>query len=260
MTVILITGCSSGFGRGAALALAGRGETVIATVRDPAARRALQHQGPNGGLEVITLDVTDAKARDTAVRALLDRYGQIDVLINNAGILSFGPLEALGEQDLRAQFETNLFAAVAMMLAVLPGMRSRRSGRIVNVTSVAAFGVRPFMTGYAATKHALDALSLGMDRELRSFDIRVTSVAAIAFATGIGRQEPDRDTPYGDAPLRLFEQWRDRMSRRTDLTPVVEAIVEAATASSPRGRYLVAPGETMFDEIFAAKERFDGAS
>jgi NAD(P)-dependent dehydrogenase (short-subunit alcohol dehydrogenase family) len=90
------------------------------------------------------------------------------IQIGARGILSFGPLETLGEEDLRSQFETNVFAAFAMMMAVVPAMRARRSGRIVNVTSVAAFGVRLFMTGYAATKHALDAISNGLDREQSS--------------------------------------------------------------------------------------------
>jgi NAD(P)-dependent dehydrogenase (short-subunit alcohol dehydrogenase family) len=261
LSIILITGCSSGFGRGAALALARRGESVIATVRDAAARVALQDEAARSGtdLEVVELDITDPRSRDACLADAHDRHGRLDVLINNAGILSFGPLESLGEADLRSQFETNVFAAVALMLAVLPGMRTARSGRIVNVTSVAAFGVRPFMTGYAATKHALDAISSGMDRELRHFDIRVTSVAAIAFLTRIARTRPDVNTPYGEAPMHSFEQFQERIQRRTDIAPAVEAIVEAATAAAPKHRYLVAPGEAAFDEIFAAKERFDGA-
>ena len=257
MTVVLITGCSSGFGLAAARALALRGETVVATVREPARMAPLV--GASGKLEVVSLDVNDARSRKAAVDGMLTRYGRIDVLINNAGIFSFGATESLGEADLRALFETNVFAAFAMMAAALPGMRERRSGRIVNVTSVAAFGARPYMSGYSASKHAMDALSSGMDHELRSFGVRIVTVAPAAFATSIVRRQPDPGTPYGNAPSRHFDAFLQRMQSRPDISPVTEAIVEAATACEPRRRYIVAPGDPAFDALAAEKERLENS-
>jgi NAD(P)-dependent dehydrogenase (short-subunit alcohol dehydrogenase family) len=255
MSVILITGCSSGFGLGAAIALVRRGETVVAGVRDLA--KAAPLRAAHGNLEVLALDVTDAQARRDAVEHVLARHGRIDVLINNAGIFSFGPAECLGEADLRTLFETNVFAAFGMMTAVLPGMRERRSGRIVNVTSVSAFGTPPFMSGYSASKHALDAMSSGMDFELKAFNIRVTSVAAAAFVTSIVRSRPDPATAYGEAPSRHFENFLQRMRSRPDPAPVIESIVEAATVPDPKRRYVVAPGDSGFDVLVAEKERVE---
>lgn len=259
MSVVLITGCSSGFGLGAALALARRGETVIATVRDLTRGRSLWSAEAMPPIDVVELDVTDPESRRTAIGHAQETYGHIDVLINNAGIFSFGAAETLGEDDLRALFETNLFGAFAMTQAVLPGMRARRAGRIVNVTSLAAFATRPFMTGYCATKHALEAMTAGLDGELAPFGIRSVSVAAAAFATGIVRSAPDPGSPYGEAPIRFFSGFRARMQSRPDITPVVEAIVDAATSPMPRRRYLVAPDGPALDALVAEKERIEGA-
>lgn len=259
MATILITGASSGFGFASALALARRGETVIATVRDMAKAAPLRAAGAGLKLDIVELEVTDPASRRVAIDQAMARHGWIDVLINNAGVFSFGPAEMLGEADLRAQFETNVFAPFAMTATVLPKMRARRTGRIVNVTSVAAFGVRPFMSGYSASKHALDAISSGMDRELAAFNVRVVSVGMVAFVTNIARSTPAGDTPYGDAPVRAFRAFKTRMHDLPDLTPAVDAIVEAATSEEPKRRYLVAPNETRFDAVVAEKEKLENA-
>jgi NAD(P)-dependent dehydrogenase (short-subunit alcohol dehydrogenase family) len=259
MPVVLITGCSSGFGLGAALAFARRGETVVATVRDIAKADLLQQAAGGANIDVVALDVTDPRSRAAAIEDVEARHGRIDVLVNNAGIFSFGPAETLGEADLRAMFEANVFGAFAMMMAVLPGMRARRSGRVVNVSSAAALAVRPFMTGYAATKHALDAITTGLDGELRPFNIRVTSVCPVSFVTSIVRATPATDTPYGDLPTHLFEEFIAGMQSRPDPSPAVAAIVEAATAADPLSRYLVAPQIVAFDAIVAAKEQLESA-
>lgn len=259
MATILITGASSGFGFASALALARRGDTVIATMRDATKAEPLRSAGAGLPLDVIELDVTDPESRRAAIDEASTRHGPIDVLINNAGIFSFGPAELLGEADLRTQFETNVFAPFAMTAAMLPKMRARRGGRIVNVTSVAAFGVRPFMTGYSASKHALDAISAGMDHEVSRFNVRVVSVAMVAFATNIARSAPAANTPYGETPIRSFENFKTRMQGLSDLTPAVDAIVEAATAPAPKRRYLVTPNQTRFDAVVAEKEKLEDA-
>lgn len=259
MAIILITGCSSGFGLHSALALARRGETVVATVRDIAKARPIAESDVGSKIDVVTLDVTDARSRETAVAGVLARHGRIDVLVNNAGIFTFGPAETLGEASLRELFEANVFGVFAMTMAVLPGMRERRAGRIVNVSSAGAFGVRPFMTGYCASKHALDALTSGMDGELAAFNIRVMSVAPVSYVTNIVRSEPDGHSPYGDAPLRYFNDFITAMRQRTDFSPVTDAIIEAATAAEPQRRYLVAPPGNPFEAIVAAKNVLENA-
>jgi len=263
MSVTLITGCSSGFGRGAAVALARRGGTVIATMRDTAKAGPLREAAAAAGVDVAIapLDVTNPGSRERAVADVVARHGQIDVLINNAGICSIGASELLGEDNLREQFETNVFAVYALTAAVLPHMRARRSGRIVNVSSVAAFFAPKYMMGYAASKHALDALSVEMDLELKDFNVRVTSVAPVGFGTALSSNvpPPPLEPVYGDAPRKSYDDWAALLGRRTDLSPVVDAIVEAATTPNPRQRYLVkaSPAPLPFEPIIGEKARFD---
>jgi len=263
MLVSLITGCSSGFGLGAAVALAGRGETVVATMRDTAKAGPLREAARAAGVDVVIapLDVTDPSSRERAVAEVITKYGQIDVLINNAGICSIGASELLGEANLRDQFETNVFAVYALTAAVLPGMRARRSGRIVNVSSVAAFFAPKYMMGYAATKHALDALSAEMDLELKDFNVRVTSVAPVGFGTTLSSNVPPPpiEPVYGDGPRKVYDDWVALLGKRSDISPVVDAIVEAATTPDPRLRYLVkaSPAPLPFEPIVVEKERFD---
>jgi NAD(P)-dependent dehydrogenase (short-subunit alcohol dehydrogenase family) len=263
MPITLITGCSSGFGLAAAVALAKRGATVVATMRDTSKagplRRAAQEAGAD--LSIAALDVTDPSSRKRAVADVLAKYGRIDVLINNAGICSIGAAELLGEDNLRNQFETNVFAVYALTAAVLPGMRERRSGRIVNVSSVAAFFAPKHMMAYAATKHALDAISVEMDLELKAFNVRVTSVAPVGFGTALSTNVPPPpvEPVYGDGPRKSYDGWTALLGKRSDISPVVDAIVEAATAPSPRQRYLVkaSPAPLPFEPIIIEKERFD---
>lgn len=260
MAIILITGCSSGFGLAAALAFARRGDTVIATVRDLARSRPLWQADLASRIDVLELDINDPAARVSAVSHALTTYGRIDVLVNNAGTFSFGPTEFAGEAGLRDQFEANVFGSFAMLVAVVPHMRQRGGGRIVNVTSAGAFGVRPFMTAYAASKHAMDAISSGMDGELRPFNIRVTSVAPVSFVTNIVRGEPGHDTLYGALPGQAFARFIGMMKQRPDLTPVVDAIIEASTVAEPKLRYLVAPPGSPAEAVISAKDTLDQLS
>jgi NAD(P)-dependent dehydrogenase (short-subunit alcohol dehydrogenase family) len=263
MSVTLITGCSSGFGLGAAVALAKRGGTVVATMRNTAKAGPLRKAAGAAGVDVVVapLDVTDSSSRARAVAEVVARYGQIDVLINNAGLCSIGASEMLGEDNLRDQFETNVFAVYALTAAVLPGMRARRSGRIVNVSSVAAFFAPKYMMAYAATKHALDALSAEMDLELKEFNVRVTSVAPVGFGTALSSNVPPPpvEPVYGDGPRKSYDDWVALLGKRSDISPVVDAIVDAATTPNPRLRYLVkaSPTPLPFESIVMEKERFD---
>jgi NAD(P)-dependent dehydrogenase (short-subunit alcohol dehydrogenase family) len=252
VSVVLITGCSSGFGRAAALAFAARGDQVVATMRNTAKAAGLDD---TDGITVDQLDVVDAESRAGAVARTLDRFGRIDVLVNNAGVSALGPAEEIPEDVMREQFEINFFGPFALMREVLPSMRANHTGRIVNVTSIGALMTSGFYSDYCATKHALDAISLGMDIELQQFGIRVATVVPGGFTTSMVSNLIDTqkaDTLY-PRYARTLEEYKGRMSGKEDLSPVTDAIVAAAIDPEPRARYLVGSGSaemlrTIVDE------------
>ncbi len=243
MAIVVITGCSSGFGLGAAVAFAQHGDTVVATMRDLARDQGLRSAVDAAGvsLDIEQLDVTDVVSRNNAIERVLEKHGRIDTLINNAGIADVEATEEIADERVREMFETNFFGPFALMRAVLPAMRERRAGRIVNVTSVAAIVNFPFLNLYGATKHALDGLSAGMDIELKPFGIRVVTVVPAGFGTPVTANagRPRAQSAYGEAPRAFHERWSANLATNTDIMPVTEAIVEAATAPDPRQRYLV---------------------
>jgi NADP-dependent 3-hydroxy acid dehydrogenase YdfG len=169
---VLVTGCSTGIGRAVARELKLAGHRPFATARkiDTLAELAVE------GIETLPLDVDDAKSVAAAVGAVTERAGGIDVLVNNAGVNSFGPLMELGVDEVRAVFETNVVGLVAMTKAVFPGMAQRRSGRIVNVGSVVGLLPTPFAAAYCASKAAVHMLSEVLRMEAAPFDVDVVVV------------------------------------------------------------------------------------
>jgi NAD(P)-dependent dehydrogenase (short-subunit alcohol dehydrogenase family) len=250
MAVVLITGCSSGFGRAAAIGFAERGDQVIATMRDP--ERSLAPGATAEGLDRVAnvtidrLDIVDEASRGAAVERALDRFGRIDVLVNNAGISALGATEEMPDEIFRHQFETNFFGPWQLIKQVLPSMRANETGRIVNVTSIGAQMTSGFYSAYCATKHALDGLSAGLDIELQQWGIRCVTVVPGGFNTSMAsnrvRDAVRPESTYVRAAAAI-EAYEDRMDRAsTDLTPVTEAIIAAATDPEPRLRYLVGSG------------------
>jgi NAD(P)-dependent dehydrogenase (short-subunit alcohol dehydrogenase family) len=251
MAVVLITGCSSGFGLAITLAFARRGDDVVATVRDPSRATELRARVAAEGLATVSierLDVTDGGSIETAVAEALRRHGRIDVLANNAGVGVVGALEVIDDATLRSVLDTNLFGAVNVTRAVLPQMRAQRSGRIIFTNAIGGILTTAYLGAYCASKHALDCIAAVFDLELRPFGIRVSSVYPSAFQTAMA----DNIQPlFGEAgsgsayEATAREYYAGLMSRvrngPTDLSPVVDAVLEAATAAEPRLRYLVAP-------------------
>jgi NAD(P)-dependent dehydrogenase (short-subunit alcohol dehydrogenase family) len=241
-SVVLITGCSSGFGLACALAFAERGDHVVATMRDVA--RAGELQG-RADIAVRELDVTRPETIKRTIEQTLRDEGRVDVLVNNAGIAAVGALEVVPDGLLRDVFETNVFGALAVTRAVLPSMRRERSGRIVFMSAIGGLLNTPYLGAYCATKHTIDCLAATLDIELRPFGIRVSSVLPSAFHTGIAANlqavfgegtayEPPTRTYHAGLTSRI-------LGGPSDLSPVVEAVLEAATAEDPQPRYLVAP-------------------
>lgn len=181
MANVLITGCSSGFGLEAALVFARHGDRVLATMRNPDDGAALARTARDEQLtlELLRLDVGDGASIASALAAA----GPIDVLVNNAGIELRSSIEDASEEDVRRQFDTNVFGPLRLIRAVLPGMRARRSGTIVNVSSIAGIVARPYGGLYAASKHALEAISEALHFEVQPFGVRVVLIEPGQFAT-----------------------------------------------------------------------------
>jgi len=233
--VVLITGCSSGIGRLTAELFAKRGWSVSATSRRPETIAA------SGNMSAFRLDVRDEESIAAAVAATVDRYGTIDVLVNNAGYGLFGPLEGATTAQLEAQFRTNVLGPAAVIRHVLPVMRERRSGTIVNVSSLAGRMATPFMSAYHASKFALEGLSESLRYELSLYGIRVKLVEPAHFRTDFMERSLQRTSHAAyDVQFENYMGW----VKKEDATapapqPVAEAIYRAANDDSAKLRYPV---------------------
>lgn len=239
MATVLITGCSSGFGRATALEFARRGDQVFASVRNPEAVSGLREQVAKESLPVtiLRLDVTDDTSVLKGVERVQEEADAIDVLVNNAGISHYGTVELMPWDWFREMFDTNFFGAVRMIRAVLPSMRARRAGTIINVSSAA--GRIPgigFVSAYSATKHALCNLSEALAMEVEPFNIRVVSIEPGWHRTDIvdkGRVVLDPESPYAALESAEYSSEQAAVAAAADPTIVASAIVEAATARGP---------------------------
>ncbi|BDU22586.1 oxidoreductase [Dyella sp. GSA-30] len=204
---LFITGVSSGFGRAFALAALAAGHRVIGTVRHSDA--AADFSALAEGAHAFVLDVTDNAAIPEVVAKAEQLAGPIDVLVNNAGYGHEGILEESPLDEMRRQFEVNVFAAVAMIKAVLPGMRERRRGHIVNITSMGGFITMPGIAYYCGSKFALEGISEVLAKEVAPFGVKVTAVAPGSFRTDwAGRSMVRAERSIGDYDA-LFNPIRD---------------------------------------------------
>jgi len=237
MAVVLITGCSSGFGLATALAFARRGDRVWATMRNLADSGDLSAAANAEHLEIATLplDVTDEASVEATVGHVLEVEGHIDVLVNNAGVAHMGAVEALGIEDAWHVFDTNVFGQVRMIQAVLPQMRERGEGAIVNVSSMAGrLPGSPANWAYAASKHAAGSLSDSLAEEVRQFGIRVVCIEPGFYATSVtrkGRPLPPA-SPYRDLEHHVAHWLHANVEAGGDPAEVAEAIVVAASDTS----------------------------
>ena len=168
--VALVTGASSGIGQASALALAGAGFEVVGTSRDTS------RVAPLDGVTFLDLDVASDASAAAAVRQVVERFGRIDVLVNNAGVGLTGAAEETSVAQAQAVFDVNVFGVMRMVREVLPHMRARRRGRIVNLSSVQGFIPAPYMAVYGASKHAIEGYSESLDHEVREYGVRAVLV------------------------------------------------------------------------------------
>ncbi len=230
MKTVLVTGCSSGFGRETASHFLAQGWDVVATMRDPSASTLPS----SDRLRLLPLDVTDAES----IAAAIAQAGPIDVLVNNAGIGWLNAVEGTPMATLRHVFETNTFSTVAMMQAVLPGMRERRTGAIVNVSSSTTFRPLPLLSIYRASKAAVTALTESAALELAQFGIRARVVVpGAAPETSFGSSARAQIAASGGFPEAYAEFAQETMAAMqqhasgqvTTAKDVAEAVFRAAT-------------------------------
>lgn len=252
MKRVLITGCSTGIGRATALELTRRGYEVIASARRPETLTGLPVTA------MLPLDVDDQASVDAAVAAA----GDIDVLVNNAAWGIAGPIERVPLERTRAMFETNVFGVIRLTQAVVPQMRERGAGAIVNISSGAGRISTPLNGYYAATKHAIEAISEAMYYELGHFRIRVAIVEPGAIATSWDENEEWAgvdSAPYDD----LFRQMRAGDGNLGDGDPlpgpevVAQTIAEAIETAEPKLRW---PVGANIGTVLAARARMDDAT
>ncbi len=261
--VVIITGTSSGLGRAFAQALLEAGFRVVGTVRKPEAALDFEQLRPGAAFARI-LDVTEAPERlASVVEEVEQNVGPVYALINNAGYGHEGTLEESSMEQLRQQFEVNVFGAVAMMKAVLPHMRSRREGRILNVTSMGGLMTMPGLSFYHGSKFALEGISSSLAKEVRPLGIFVTAVEPGMFRTdwaGRSMVRSERTISDYDAVFNPIREARKERSGQQPGDPARagKAIAEFLTATEPPLHLLLGPDalEYVHKELEALRSEF----
>ncbi|HYB70581.1 MAG TPA: SDR family oxidoreductase [Candidatus Bathyarchaeia archaeon] len=246
MPVTLVTGTSTGIGFATALHFARHGHRVVATMRNLAKAGPLEDAARAERLPLVVreLDVTRPASIDSAMAETVATEGPIDVLVNNAGIGGATPLELTPEDEHRAMFEANYWGPIRMIHAVLPSMRERRTGCIVNVTSIAGRVATPNQIAYSASKHALAAASEALAHEVAAFGVRVAIIEPGVIQTAIFQNSAaatryDKNSPYRQIMRRNGKLFAAGFRNPGQPETVARAIWEAVTTDRPRLRYPV---------------------
>ena len=235
--LLLITGVSSGFGRALAQEALATGHQVVGTVRSERAKQAFEALDPAQAVGRV-LDVTDFDAIDGVVAEIEANVGEIDVLVNNAGYGHEGILEESSLAEMRRQFDVNVFGAVAVTKAVLPYMRSRRRGHILNITSMGGFITMPGIAYYCGSKFALEGISEVLGKEVKSFNVHVTAVAPGSFRTDWAGRSMSRSPRSISDYDALFDPIRNARVEKSgqqlgDPAKAARAMLDAIASDTP---------------------------
>ncbi|EJM88420.1 oxidoreductase [Pseudomonas sp. GM60] len=246
----LITGVSSGFGKALATTLLSAGHRVVGTVRNKAARQDFDQLKPGYSFGRL-LDVTHSTTIPGVVADIETTIGAIDVLVNNAGYGHEGLIEESSLEDFRQQFEVNVFGAVAMIKAVLPFMRERRSGHILNITSMGGLTTFPGLGVYHGSKFALEGISETLGKEVRPFGIAVTAIEPGAFRTDwAGRSMVRAERSIGDYDATFDSQRKARLERSGqqagDPLKAALAIMQVVASPTPPAHLLLGRDALQF--------------
>ena len=248
---ILITGASTGIGRATALYFLAKGWNVAATMRNPSTAEGFES---HKRLKLYALDVLDEASIDAAIAKAISDFGRIDVLLNNAGYGALGPMEAATREQVARQFDTNVTGLIAVMQAILPHFRSKKSGTIINVSSIGGRITMPFYSLYHGTKWAVEGLTESLSFELAPLGIKMRLIEPGAIATDFGGRSMDilkKDglSDYDDL-FERFEKARDEaVANSGTALDVAKVIYKAATDRSSRLRYLVGKDAKLFWRI-----------
>ena len=252
--VAFITGTSSGFGMLTAITLAKQGYYVIATMRDLSRKGELSNRAEEAGvtdqLHYMQLDVTDSDEVLTAVHTVIQQYGRIDMLVNNAGFAVVGFIEEVAMEDWRRQMETNLFGLIAVTRAVLPVMREQQSGLIINLSSVSGLSGFPGYAPYAASKFAVEGFTESLRHEMSSFGIRVVLVEPGAYRTpiwnkGLDEIHRNENSPYKQKLDAVLRYSTHASETAPDPQEVADLIGRIAQMRAPRLRYALGKGSRL---------------
>ncbi|MCM4154538.1 SDR family oxidoreductase [Gramella sp. AN32] len=234
--VVFITGASSGIGKSIANYLAEKGFMVYGTSRNPKPDTSLH-------FSLIPLDVTEENTIKSAISSIVEKEGQIDVLINNAGVGITGPIEETPEDEIKKAFETNYFGPLNMIKHVLPVMRNQNVGLIINITSIAGYMGLPYRGIYSATKGALAITTEAYRMELKQFNIKMTNIAPGDFATNIaaGRYHAPllNSSPYKKDYGKTLEIMNEHVDAGKDPDIMAKAVYEVIQTEEPAVHYKV---------------------
>ena len=244
--VVIVTGSSSGIGFESALLLARNGYITYATMRSPEKDASIKAAVQKEGLpiRIVQLDVTDDNSVKNAVDHVISEAGRIDILVNNAGYGLVGALEDLSIEEIKSQYETNLFGLIRVIHAVLPTMRKQRSGRIINLSSGAGIFGYPGGSAYVSTKFAVEGLSESIAYELEPFGIKVILIEPGFIRTNFGnamviaRKAQDSASPYSELMQKTMAGFTELAKNASDAELVASIILDAASNPNPRLRYL----------------------
>jgi len=234
--VVLITGGSSGIGKSIGEFLTLKGYDVFGTSRHPESYTASKFR-------LIRLDVADSTSIANAIQTVIETSGQLDVLINNAGAGITGPIEETPDEEIKRNFETNLFGPINVIKAVLPQMRQQNSGLIINITSIAGYMGLPYRGIYSESKGALELITEAFRMEIKDFNIHMTNLAPGDFATNIaaGRFHAPvtKGSPYETKYGAVLKAIDDDVDSGNDPQLVAKAIYKIINTSNPRIHYKV---------------------
>lgn len=234
--VVFITGASSGIGKAIGEFLHHKNFIVFGTSRNPT-------KVYNSLFPLVQLDVRDSNSIASATAQVIEKAGRIDVLINNAGVGITGPLEEIPLEEIRNNFETNLFGPIEVMKTVLPQMRIQNKGLIINITSIAGYMGLPYRSVYSSSKGALELITEALRMEVKSFGIHITNVAPGDFATNIAAGRYHAPVLKGSAYETIYGATLNEMNTHVDCgsnpNEMAEAIYKIINTSNPKIHYKV---------------------
>ena len=233
--VILITGTSSGFGRTIAEKLHSEGYTVIGTSRNA--------EKINSDYLTIKLDINDYESSKSKVDQIIKKYGKIDVLVNNAGINITGPAETMKMDDVKRVFDTNFFSQLNLIQTVLPHMRLKNMGLIINVTSIAGYLGLPFWSAYCASKASFRIIAESLNIELKKYNVNIVNIAPGDYKTEILNNRRDSDnpssSPYFHEYEKIIKSVNGKMNHGRDPIEVANLVLKIIKEKKPKINYIV---------------------